>query len=38
MGAAGRGYEQFEYGVSEGGRRWLSALESLSDVARRRAG
>jgi glycosyltransferase involved in cell wall biosynthesis len=42
MGTAGRGFEQFEYGVAEGGRRWLAALDGLAeghaDDARRRAG
>lgn len=38
MGAAGRSFEQFEYGVAEGGRRWVATLDGLSDLARRRAG
>ena len=38
MGMAGRAYVEFEYGVAEGGRRWIAALDQLMNVAHRRAG
>lgn len=38
MGMAGRGFVEFEYGVVEGGRRWVAALDRLVHSAQRRAG
>lgn len=38
LGATGRAFVEFEYGVAEGGRRWVAGLDRLATESHRRAG